>query len=805
MRVFIKVLFIVMGVMLMGTPVWGKATVTRDQYGIPSIQADTEEALFEEFGYVTAVDRLWQMEVNKRWGRGTLAEIFGPKLIPADTQKRLMGYTDEEYEIMFEQVSKDGQKSYLSYLNGVNRRVDEVLADPKQLPMEYHALKLKPQHFKVSDIFGFFKALLRRFGMMGGGEFKNLDTLQKLTARFGRAEGLEAFEDWCWLNDPTAPTYIEEEIDGQFNPGATLKAGFPAYLRKERALARLVREEKDFSAQATREALRVGAPVKLGSNTWALSPGVTGTGFPILVGQPQMGHSVPGIVMEVELKGGRFDVAGMVFPLLPVVPIGHNRYLAWSHMVGMCDNVDVYQEVLNPMNPELYLFRGQWRKMEKRIEKIRVAGGEVKEVPIYRTVHGPVFSPFPFDPKTAGMDRVYTKKLAHWKKEPLSGDGWWKTMTARNAAEFAEGVSGIMTSLHTSYADTAGNIGYWHSGLNPERAQGFDPRMPLPGTGEAEWTGRYLPNAHVLNPAKGYVTGWNNKASPDTRNPFGEGMNYHSFGRYHRALWLERVLAGRKDLDLAANKDIMKYVGVAGTLLQDLHNALGGACKDLLPPMVKAIGGAGEDEKPLLDEILGVLAAWDGRSAMDAVKDEQFQAGHTIFQDWLPRVLKATFADELEGIEDFGPIHNQIFGLFLRCIDGPVSPLPVSRNYFDDIRTEKEETMEEVFLSALKETASHLKAVFHNDEPRTWRSPRLKIVYKHNLFGKVAEMWDNNIGTYVQIVELRPEGAVGCSRWPLGQSGNILPGPEKKPVFDPHFFDMLPLYKGYTYQKMGLD
>ena len=66
-------------------------------------------------------------------------------------------------------------------------------------------------------------------------------------------------------------------------------------------------------------------------------------------------------------------------------------------------------------------------------------------------------------------------------------------------------------------------------------------------------------------------------------------------------------------------------------------------------------------------------------------------------------------------------------------------------------------------------------------------------------------MWDNNSGIYIQIVELRPVGAVGYSRWPMGESGNVTPGPDKKSVFDRHFFDVLPLYKGYTYQKMGLD
>ena len=54
-------------------------------------------------------------------------------------------------------------------------------------------------------------------------------------------------------------------------------------------------------------------------------------------------------------KGGRFDVVGLTFPIIPFIPIGHNHFLAWSHIVGMYDNVDVYQEILNPFNKEEYL------------------------------------------------------------------------------------------------------------------------------------------------------------------------------------------------------------------------------------------------------------------------------------------------------------------------------------------------------------------------------------------------------------------------------------------------------------------
>jgi len=795
----------VLGIMLTVSPLWGKSVVTRDQYGIPAIQADSEEELFEQFGYVTAVDRLWQMEVNKRWGRGTLAEIFGPKLVPADMQTRLLDYTDEEYQTIFDELSADARKVWEAYFRGVNRRVDEVLADPTLLPMEYTALKIKPSHFTVLDGLGFFKALLRRFGMVGGGELKNLADLQILSKRFGKSAGWAVFNDWCWINDPSAPTYIRESINGDFVPGYPAIAAAPNYLKMPQDVAGRVGDQIRWAAAIRRQTEGVGAPVELGSNSWTLSPEVTGTGFPILVGQPQMGHSVPSIIAEVQLRGGRFDVVGMTFPLLPAVPIGHNHFLSWSHMVGMCDNVDVYQESLNPLNKEEYLYNGTWRKMEKRTETIKVAGGESRQVIIYRTVHGPVFSPFPFDPQASGNDPAYTQKLAHWLKEPLSGDGWLGMMTAQNADQFGIAASMIMTSLHTTYADIEGNIGYWHTGLNPERAAGFDPRLPLPGTGEAEWTGQYLPNAQVLNPPKGYVTGWNNKASPDTRNPFSNDPNYQVFGRYNRALWLERALAGRHDLNLQANEDVMRTIGGAGAYYINNHNAVGGFCKDLLPAAAGAVEQARPEEKPLLAQMLAVLAAWDGRSVNNVVGDRQFQAGQTIFMDWLPRLLKATFEDEFAEVDEFKDVHNQIIGLFLRCLDGDLSTLPVSRNYFDNINTPEAESMQDIFLLSLRESAAHLKQEFQNEDPSSWRAARAKIIFKHSMLGEVAQMWDNNVGTYIQIVELRPEGAVGRSRWPLGQSGFIRPGPDKKPVFDPHFFDMLPLYEGYTYQKMGVD
>ena len=64
--------------------------IVRDQQGIPHIYAKNDDDLFFAQGYVMAQDRLWQLEMWRRWREGRLAEIFGPKAYEYDARTRLM-------------------------------------------------------------------------------------------------------------------------------------------------------------------------------------------------------------------------------------------------------------------------------------------------------------------------------------------------------------------------------------------------------------------------------------------------------------------------------------------------------------------------------------------------------------------------------------------------------------------------------------------------------------------------------------------------------------------------------------------
>src|SRR5260370_3450971 len=64
----------------------GRVTVRRDERGIPYIEATDDLDLLFAQGYVTASDRLWQMDVQRRAARGELAEVFCQAPLCAEKQ-----------------------------------------------------------------------------------------------------------------------------------------------------------------------------------------------------------------------------------------------------------------------------------------------------------------------------------------------------------------------------------------------------------------------------------------------------------------------------------------------------------------------------------------------------------------------------------------------------------------------------------------------------------------------------------------------------------------------------------------------
>src|SRR3954462_2569823 len=66
--------------------------ILRDRWGVPHIYAASVHDLFFAQGYITAKDRLFQIDLWRRTGTGKLAEVLGPSAVGRDTLARSVAF-----------------------------------------------------------------------------------------------------------------------------------------------------------------------------------------------------------------------------------------------------------------------------------------------------------------------------------------------------------------------------------------------------------------------------------------------------------------------------------------------------------------------------------------------------------------------------------------------------------------------------------------------------------------------------------------------------------------------------------------
>lgn len=744
------------------------ARIVRDDFGIPHIWGDTTPALFEAYGYAVAQDRLWQLELHRRAGRGRLAEVFGEMALIADQYIRMTGYTDGELEEQLALLSPDIQDALHAYAAGINRYVSEVVApDPaNRLPYEFHALGFFPEPWTVLDSAAFGVFMARRFGEVGSREGNNLLLLEGLISQHGPFDGYAIFNDLRWFNDPDAPV----TIPATESSGRRAKVKWPRSPRDDQRGIEL-QGWRDLEGEAKAAWERLGVPTKLGSYGWVVSGARSAEGHPMLYGGPQMGFSAPEVVHEVQLKGGDgFNVAGMAFAGIVPVLIGRNEQIAWTSTTGMGDNVDLYLELLCPFGRG-YFFSGSCRRFEDRTEVIYVRDWEEPQVFTFRrSVHGPVLG-------TSGAFAV-SQKRAHWGQELNTFAAFFGFNRASTLQQFEQAVEAVATSHNFLYADRAGNIAYWQAGFVPWRPVDFDPRLPFPGTGIAEWPGGNRPLPRSVNPAQGYLANWNNKPSVDFDN-----ADSTKFGKQQRVLEIDaRLAAGPISLD--DMRDIPKDIGRV--------RVLGREGRYLLPYLFAALDAV-PPAHPVAPAARAVLEAWDGSATEDVISSADFSPGEIIFTTWVEILRDNTFIDELGDARGEGDT-NVLLHVLDFALTG-YSGVPPSRDYLNGVHPYGA-------LSAAFEQAVGSLAAERGGDPSTWTGPRWTITFSHPLLGDVATIPASNRATYGQIVVLDPaRPRAGETILTMGQSGFIPSGGLGQAA---HFMDQLPLYRLFQYKPMPL-
>lgn len=267
-------------------------TIIRDERGIPHIRASSERDLFFAQGFAEASDRLFQMDLSRRYAYGTLSEMFGAKALPIDEEQRAVGIRD----IAQRQWNASGAQTradLVAFSNGVNQAIAH-----QALPVEYRMLLDRPQRWTPQDSIAVSLVAALELG----------DSYHDVMTRDRRLRSLGArcYDAEYPLSDPK----YDVTIDGAPLASASQAAVLPDCPRYM------------FASVQSRP--------HTGSNAWAAGGAMTRSGHALIANDPHVDLTIPGIWYVVDLQAPHFHAAGAVVPGLPGITLGHNERIAWA-------------------------------------------------------------------------------------------------------------------------------------------------------------------------------------------------------------------------------------------------------------------------------------------------------------------------------------------------------------------------------------------------------------------------------------------------------------------------------------------
>ncbi len=467
-------------------------SVVRDSHGVPTIEAQSLEDLFFAQGFVTAQDRLWQMDVMRRFGAGELSEILGPDTLKIDREQRILGLRVAARKSLAEANPRD-RAFFEAYARGVNAYIAN---QGNHLPIEFRILKYRPQPWLPEDSVVIANQMVKDLNYH---YFYDALSREKILAKLGPDLTADLYVNHSWHDRP--PTAMRQDLQEQNNTSdsdddddSDDDSGPDNSITQHGATAPLRPENDELAVD--------------GSNDWVVSGTHTVTGKPLLSDDMHLGHQMPNLWYEAHLRSGVFDAAGVTLPGVPYVIVGHNQRIAWGFTNVGPTVTDVYIENFNAQGA--YQTPKGWVQPEHRSEIIHVKGQADVTVDVRTTRHGPIITEL-----VPGESRQLALRWTLYEGLHIS---LFDVDLAQNWDDFRHAFSSFDSpGQNVVYADIDGNIGYQTTGKVPIRAGG-DGSLPVSGADDAnEWTG-YIPFdklPHIYNPPSGIIATANGRITPD--------------------------------------------------------------------------------------------------------------------------------------------------------------------------------------------------------------------------------------------------------------------------------------------------
>ncbi len=270
-----------------GVGVRAPLQILRDGRGVPHIRAANDHDLFFAEGYVEAQDRLFQLDLLRRFVYGDLSEILGGAGLRSDEAARVVPVR-AIVERQWQTLSGRERTLIQAFTDGIN-----AAAKREPTPVEFRILDYDMTPWRPQDTLAVSFATVLDL----------TDNWNDIAARIGN-EPL--------LTDPCFDAPVTEGL---------ARIADPAHCDANTARAALIRSLLDTRPP-------------IGSNEWAAGAAHTTTNRALLANDPHLHLGIPGVWYLVDLQSPDFHVAGATLAGTPGVTLGHNDRLAWGATNG---------------------------------------------------------------------------------------------------------------------------------------------------------------------------------------------------------------------------------------------------------------------------------------------------------------------------------------------------------------------------------------------------------------------------------------------------------------------------------------
>lgn len=608
-------------------------TVRRDAHGVPHIEAANEDDLFVAQGFVTAQDRLWQMDAFRRNANGELAEILGPSLVEHDRAQRVLQFRNTAQRV-YANLPVADRKRLDDYARGVNLFISQ---NQNSLPAEFKLLFYRPKPWTGADSVSIGLMMVQTLDTRWDVKLAREQIAAKLhnpklehdlypVGSWRDRPPTGEMIDWSQPhppppgtneddNDENTQTFAKPPADERQVSGAKARNDFadfvpgvnplPTVRDARRSNVNQYMVSEDIAGLHTLLGLPACERCAMGSNNWVIAGSHTASGKPLLSNDMHLGLTEPNIWYMADLRadgsndGPGFHAAGVTLPGMPFVIAGHNEHVAWGFTALYADAQDLYVEKLDGKGNYYQAADGTslggWRPMGIDHEVIHVRGGEDVQLDVQSTEHGPLLNPI-LPKETRPIALKWTLYDPTLNALPV-----YQMNVARNWMEFSAALSEwSWPTQNVVYSDDQGHIAYQAIGRVPLRPAGL---MGVPIQDSAhEWQG-YIPwdaMPSAVDPPSGFLATANSRVTTE-KSPYPLTLEWASPYRVER---IYKSLQGHDQLKpadlLAVQNDVYSEVD------QELGHRFAYAI-DHTP---------GADDR--LKKAADLMRSWDGRLTTDS-------------------------------------------------------------------------------------------------------------------------------------------------------------------------------------------